>query len=120
MQAVLLTIQIMITMMAGVIGKKFGIVGNDFRAKVSPFLLDICMPCLIVNSFAGLDFDPESFKSGIYLMLISVLVIFVLYLVGLAFKIISKDKTAGCVGTFLGDFLKFHIYGHTGCRGAIR
>ena len=111
MEAVLLALQIIITMAVGVLAKKLKIVGDDFRAKVSPFLLDICMPCLIVNSFSGLEFDIDSFKSGLFLILVSVLVVFILYIVGAVFKLFCKDKVFGAVGHFSIIFSNFTFMG---------
>lgn len=111
MNAILMAIQILVTMLVGVIAKKLKVVGDDFRSKLSPFLLDICIPCLIVNSFINLEFDEEHFKSGLTLMLVAVLVVVILYIVGFVFKLVCKDKVFGAIGHYSIIFSNFTFMG---------
>ena len=57
MNAVFLALQILITISVGVVGRKLKIVDADMIKKVSPLLTELGIPCLVVHTFAILEFD---------------------------------------------------------------
>lgn len=97
MEAVLLTLQIFLTIVIGFVARKFKVVDGEFRGKLAPFLIDVGMPCLIIGTFAGMEFDAESFRSGLALMGIGLLVLALLFVMGLIFKWMCRSKEMGAV-----------------------
>lgn len=59
-------------MTTGFIGGKTKVLGESVTEKLSVFVIKIVQPFLIVNSFLGLEFSVDNFKTGLLILLIGI------------------------------------------------
>lgn len=104
MNAVFLALQILITISVGVIGRKLKIVDADMIKKVSPLLTELGIPCLVVYTFAILEFDAESFRSALILMLVCLFEVVLLYILGFALRVFIKDSHKRSIASYSSIF----------------
>lgn len=99
MVAFLLAVQMLITMALGIITKKTKLVDAHMTTKFSSLLVNVGIPCLIMNSL-NVEFNLEEFKSSLIMLLLALLVLLILFLCGAVYKHFSKDKMLGAIGQF--------------------
>ena len=67
----------------------FGVILKYIRPSVSDgisaALTKICLPCLVITGFASFDMDFERLKGGLYILIMSFVLIYILYLSGKCF-----------------------------------
>ena len=99
MLALQLAIQMLLTMSLGFIARKAKLATDDTSASLSAILLNIGIPCIILDSL-NVQFNAEQFRSGIVMLFVSVAVILLLFIVGLIYRKLQRDPVLGATGHF--------------------
>lgn len=110
MLAFFLAVKLLIMMALGVIAKKTKLVDNHTTVKLSSLILNIGIPCLIINSM-NIKFDPEEFKSALVMIPLAVGVLLILFVVGLIYRRFVKDRMLGAACQFGIMFPNFTYIG---------
>ena len=80
-------------MIPGFLLSKFGKVKVEHQSSLSGILLTVCGPCLILNSFLSMDYNPDDFKKmGLFFVVIVSLQAISLGILSLIFKRKMDDK----------------------------
>ena len=110
MLALQLAIQMLLTMSLGFIAVKTKLASDNTSQSLSAILLNIGIPCIILNSL-NVEFNAEQFRSGVIMIFISVAVILLLFIVGLIYRKLQRDPALGAVGHFGIMFTNYSYVG---------
>ncbi|MEG0875571.1 MAG: AEC family transporter [Oscillospiraceae bacterium] len=94
-----LALQLILLIILGIIVWRSGMVGEDFDKSLTSFIINLALPCLIINSFNA-PFSKDQLINCLILLALSLLILAVSFAVGqLCFKL--------CGGGYSGRILRF-------------
>lgn len=82
----------LLLLLAGAAGKKLGFFNKDMENSFSRFMVNICVPCLMINSMTGADLPPEK---AFFLRLLSITAVTLLLALIFGYAgsfLISRDR----------------------------
>lgn len=89
-----LQIMLFLLMAAGIAVKKIGIITSENRKSFSSLLINVILPCNIVNSFlSGVEISSELFKNCLFAIILSAVIqIFVTFANKLFFRKVREER----------------------------
>lgn len=121
MVAARMAVEMLIVVMIGIAVGKLNIVKEDFAEQLTKFVIDICLPCLILYSL-WMKFSLEDLLNCRALILLSILELLVGFLLGSVFCVIFRGSAGGRIMrlgsmftnfTFIGIPLMESLFGET-------
>ena len=122
MLAFQLSVQLIILIAVGFSVWRLGMVDENFDKSLTAFLLDIALPCMIIDSFIA-PFSSDELKNCVLLVLISIVYMALCFGIGqLVYVVVGKNYTGrmlrfGAMFTnfsFIGIPVVQALYGQTG------
>lgn len=113
MFTVQLTLRLTVVILLGFFARKKNVVDDNFTMKLSAFLINAAMPCMILNSFLSNAFSPAELKKSIALMGAMLGMFLILMLIG---NIFFVGFGKGPVGAAIRSFA---IFSNTNFYGAL-
>ncbi|MGI5970244.1 MAG: AEC family transporter [Oscillospiraceae bacterium] len=103
-------VQMVILIAAGVIAKKTKVVDEHSTYKLGSMLINVGIPCLIIDSL-NVEFNRDELLSSIVMVPVALITLAVLLLVGIVYGLFCRDKRYGAVGKFAMMFPNFTYIG---------
>lgn len=111
MVTIQLSLRLTIVTLMGFISRKKKIVDDAFTVKLSAFLINVALPCMVLNSFIGNSVSPSQLKDSLTLM-VSTLGLFTIFLfIGQSIYLFMKKSPTGAAIRFSCIFSNTNFYG---------
>lgn len=110
MLALQLSLQLMILIAVGYFVCRLNIVDENFDKSLTSFLLNIALPCMIIQSFNA-PFSPDELRNCLILLLISICYITLCFGIGQFAFILSARNHTGRMLRFGALFVNFSFFG---------
>ena len=94
MTAASLSVQLVLTIAAGILLRRLKIVEGDFDRQLTALIMKLCLPCLIIKSMMGVS-SPEALRNSGRLILLAIGMLALTFALGqLAFLLMGKTASA--------------------------
>ncbi|MBR4057835.1 MAG: AEC family transporter [Oscillospiraceae bacterium] len=110
MQALTLSAELILILLVGLFAQKLHVIGPAFNKQVSAFVLNIALPCMIINSMNVPDAMNKLIQNA-WILAISVAVLVLGFLVGLLMGKLLKKHIAERIIRFGATFTNFNFFG---------
>lgn len=110
MLAFQLSVQLIILIAVGILVWRLGMVDEKFDKSLTAFLLNIALPCMIIESFSA-PFAPDELKNCVLLVLISIGYMALCFGIGQLVYVVSGRNHTGRMLRFGAMFTNFSFVG---------
>lgn len=110
MQAIILSAQLILILMVGLGAQKLKIIGPEFNKQVSAFVMNIALPCMIVDSM-NVPQALDKLLDNIWILAASAGVLLVSFLCGLLLSKLLKKYLHERIMRFGAMFTNFNFFG---------
>lgn len=110
MQVLNLAVRLALLLLTGLFIRKIGLVDKSFQTQLSKFLMNVCLPCLIINSL-NVDFSRTELLNCAVIMGVAVIVLVLLFVLGQAGFLLFKKTSYGRVLRYGTVFPNFTFFG---------
>lgn len=110
MQAVILSAQLILVLLVGLVAQKLKIIGPEFNKQISAFVMKIALPCMVVDSMNV----PNAFGrliDNFWILILSACVLLVSFLIGLVVSKLLKNQLPERILRFGATFSNFNFFG---------
>lgn len=111
MVTIQLSLRLTFVILLGFIARKKNIVDDHFTVKLSAFLINVALPCMILNSFIGSSLSPSRLKDSLTLMICTLGLFTIFLCIGHGIYLFMKKSPTGAAIRFSCIFSNTNFYG---------